>query len=106
MTLVMPPPHLSDILMPPAYADVMRTTIRMDDGLLALAKAEAVRSGRTLTQVIEDAVRESLARVAAADSPRRPVALPTYAGGGGLRPGVDLDSTTDLADLMDGDDPD
>lgn len=76
----------------------------MDDALLAEAKAEAVRSGRTLTQVIEDAVRESLARAAAAESPRRSGPLPTFAGRG-LQPGVDLDGTAALTDLMDGDDP-
>lgn len=76
----------------------------MDDALLAEAKAEAVRSGRTLTQVIEDSVRESLARAATAESPRRSVQLPTFAGRG-LQPGVDLDSTVALTDLMDSDDP-
>jgi hypothetical protein len=93
---------LGDILMPMTYAEMMRTTIRMDDALLAQAKAEAVRSGRTLTQVIEDAVRESLARVAAAEPARRPSLLPTFAGVG-LQPGVDLDSTDALDDLMDAD---
>lgn len=40
----------------------MRTTIRIDDDLFAELKTEAARTGRTLTQVVEDAVREFLAR--------------------------------------------
>jgi Ribbon-helix-helix protein, copG family len=105
MQLLPNPQGPSDISMPAPYAEMMRTTIRMDDALLAQAKSEAIRTGRTLTQVIEDAVRESLARAAAAEPSRSPVLLPTFAGGG-LQPGVDLDSSASLGDLMDRDDPD
>ena len=76
----------------------MRTTIRLDDQLLADAKQLALRNGRSLTALIEDALREMLARqqqVAA----RRPVRLPT-ASGNGLQPGVDLDDSAALLDLM------
>jgi hypothetical protein len=92
----------ADISMPLSYALTMRTTIRMDDALLAEARVEAIRSGRTLTQVIEDAVRESLARAGTAGPDRAPVALPTFAGRG-LQAGVDLDSSASLTDLMDDD---
>ena len=40
----------------------MRKTIRLDDELLAQAEQLAVRTGRTLTRVIEDPVRETLSR--------------------------------------------
>ena len=40
----------------------MRTTIRLDDNLLAEVKLLAARSGRSMTAVIEDALREMLAR--------------------------------------------
>ncbi len=82
----------------------MRTTIRLDDELLARAKQFAVSSGRTLTAVIEDALREALVRK---DSqPKRPrPRLPTFRAQ--LLPGVDLNDTAALADLMDADrDPD
>lgn len=77
----------------------MRTTINLDPALLADAKAHAQRSGKTLTALIEDALRERLARrnVAAAQAPIR---LPTF-GGNGLLPGVDLDNSEALRDLMD-----
>lgn len=79
----------------------MRTTIRLDDDLLRDAKAAAVASGRTLTSLIEDALREALSRREARDS-HAAVELPTFKGGGGLQPGVDLDDSAALLDLMEG----
>lgn len=77
----------------------MRTTIRLDDQLLARAKEHAARTGRTLTAVIEDALRRALAD--ANRSPDRPVPVfPTF-GGDGLQPGVDLADSAALLDLMD-----
>jgi len=76
----------------------MRTTVRLNDSLLAEAKKYAAESGRTLTAVIEDALRETLAR-RTHSSKRRKVRLPTLPGGK-LRPGVDLDDTSALLDLM------
>lgn len=79
----------------------MRTTIRLDDDLLQDAKQAAAASGRTLTALIEDALRVALARRRSRDTPT-PVELPTFKGGGGLQPGVDLDDNAALLDLMDG----
>lgn len=76
----------------------MRTTIKIDDHVLAEAKAQAARSGRTLNAVVEDALREALARRGRAAVGR--VDLPTF-GGARLRPGVDLDDSAALLDLMD-----
>lgn len=88
----------------------MRTTVRLDDALLAEAKALAARSGRTLTKVIEDALREALSRRPAADTTTKSaVRLPTDDGAGragGLQPRVDLDDSAALLDLMERDDPD
>lgn len=75
----------------------MRTTIRVDDALLAQAKLTAARTGRTLTKVIEDALRESFARDRSNETAA--VALPTFAGDG-LQDGVDLDDSAALLDLM------
>jgi hypothetical protein len=65
---------------------------------LRRAKQFAARTGQTLTAVVEEALREALDR-----SPRRPkpppVKLPTFRGKG-LRPGVDLDDTASLLDIM------
>ena len=78
----------------------MRTTVRLDDQLLTAAKEHAVRTGRTLTALLEDALRTFLALESRPKS-RRPLQLPTF-GDGGLQPGVDLDNTADLLDLMEG----
>jgi hypothetical protein len=83
----------------------VRTTIRVDDQLLAEAKATAARTGRTLTEVIEDALREALARQQNRAQDRERAQLPTFEGKG-LKPSVDLDSSAALLDLMDGRAPD
>lgn len=77
----------------------MRTTIRIDDALFKEIKQEGARSGMTLTAIIEDALRERLARKKAAAAPQARVRLPTV-GGRGLLPGVDLDDSAALMDLM------
>jgi hypothetical protein len=76
----------------------MRTTIRLDEALLRDAKELAARSGQTLTAVIEEALRKALASKEARKE-RRPLSLPTFAGNG-LQPGVDLDDSASLLELM------
>jgi hypothetical protein len=80
----------------------MRTTINLDDALLAEAKQVAARTGRSLTAVVEDALRESLHR--RQRNPRTGMELPRF-GEGGVQPGVDLDDSASLLDLMEQDDP-
>lgn len=76
----------------------MRTTIRLDDRLMAAAKRRAAETGRTFTAVVEDALRQSLAP-ARTSGKRTPVKLRTV-NGRGVRPGVDLDDSASLLDLM------
>jgi hypothetical protein len=76
----------------------MRTTIRLNDQLLAEAKLLAARTGQTLTAVIEDALRARLARPQIVKKGRR-IRVPTFRGQG-VQPGVDLDKTAGLLDLM------
>ncbi|OQW65285.1 MAG: hypothetical protein BVN29_09690 [Nitrospira sp. ST-bin5] len=76
----------------------MRTTIRLDDQLLKSAKRLARDTGTSLTAVIEDALRQILSR-RAIKQPRNPVKLTTVSGLG-VRPGVDLDDSSALLDLM------
>ena len=75
----------------------MRTTVDLPPDLLAAAKERAVREGRSLSDVLGDAVRNSFARTAIAE--REPVELSTF-GDEGLQPGVDLDDSAALIDLM------
>jgi hypothetical protein len=61
-----------------------RTTVRIDDELLADAKAFAAKHGRSLNSVVEDALYQLLRRTR--ESGERPhVDLPV-SGGGGLQP--------------------
>jgi hypothetical protein len=76
----------------------MRTTVRLDPALLRAAKRYAAEEGTTLTALIEDGLREVLGRRQTAKS-RPPVKLPTF-GGNGLQPGVTLDDSARLRDVM------
>jgi hypothetical protein len=77
----------------------MRTTVRIDDDLLKEAKAVALATDRTLTELVEDALREALARRRASATSER-VVLPTSKGR--PLPGVDLSDSAGLLDIMEG----
>lgn len=76
----------------------MRTTVRLPDDLLRAAKIHAAESGRTLTALIEEALRAALASPEGAAAGGA-VSLPTY-GSGGVRPGIDLDDSASLLEAM------
>ena len=80
----------------------MRTTVDVQDELLREAKERAARSGRTLGQVVDDALRSLFQRADTAAA-RGPIELPTFRGGG-LQAGVDLEDSAALLDLMERDD--
>lgn len=75
----------------------MRTTVNIDDHLLAEAKVLAARTSRSLGSVVEDALRAMLLRDAE-ERARGGFHLPTH-GSGGLHAGVDLEDKEALADL-------
>jgi hypothetical protein len=77
----------------------MRTTIRMDDELLKAAKAAAAASDQSLTAFIEESVRRQLAMRHDAAS-ASPPSIPVFAGDG-LLPGVDVNDSAALLDLID-----
>jgi Arc/MetJ family transcription regulator len=77
----------------------MRTTIDIDDELYRTVREHAARSGRTVSAVVEDAVRWAMQRQTPAGPPRP---LSTFRGSG-LRAGIDLTSNSALRDEMDGD---
>ena len=76
----------------------MRTTINLPDDLLAQIKKLAATSHSTVTALIEDALREALAKRRRKRQNGR-VTLTTY-GKKGLHHGVDLDDGAALLDLM------
>jgi len=79
----------------------MRTTLDLNTQLVRRAKKAAAERGTTLTAIIEDALREKLTRPGRAATGKRRV-LHTFKGDG-LQPGVELESTAALLDLLDDD---
>lgn len=79
----------------------MRTTLRVDDELLRRAKSYAARQGRSLTSVFEEALRRLLSESERHEERTR-VELPVSVASGGVLPGVDLDDTAALLDMMEG----
>ena len=77
---------------------IMRTTISIDDELLAAARKQARSHGQTLGQFIESSLRHRLAAVDHRGP--RPV-VPIYRGGTGPRPGLDLTSNRALLEALD-----
>jgi hypothetical protein len=76
----------------------MRTTIDIPEPLLREARERAARRGSTLGQIVEEALQASFLSIDTT-AEEEPVQLPTY-GVGGVLPGVDLDDSAVLLDLM------
>ena len=75
------------------------TTIRLDEALLDQAKREARSRGETVTSLIEKGLRLVLVRPKPVQ--RRPsVVIPVSKASGGVLPGVDLDNSAGLLDIM------
>jgi Arc/MetJ family transcription regulator len=77
----------------------MRTTVRLDDDLLAEAKRRAASDRTTLGSLIEDELRRGLPRRSTERVER--VAIRRF-GDAQTLPRVDLDDSVALCDLMDG----
>ncbi len=80
----------------------MKTTLNLDDQLLADAKALAAQQRTTLTRLIEEGLRLRL-RAKASSARRARVRLPVFNGRGGLVKGVDSLSNKALLEAL-GDD--
>jgi hypothetical protein len=78
----------------------MRTTLDINDELLKQVRQVAARTNRSMTSIVEDALRTALHRRPPAK--RRKVNLPVSKERLGLRPGVDLNNTAALLDILDG----
>ena len=77
----------------------MRTTLDLDDALMRAIKRRAAETGRTLTSLVETALRELLRRET---GPREPFELCWPVVDGGPLPGVDLTDRDALLDRMEG----
>jgi hypothetical protein len=76
----------------------MRTTVSIDDALYRSLKARAGATGRTVSELVEDAIRDAL--VVRESSVERPE-LPVSVRRGGTMPGVDLYDNAALLAIMD-----
>lgn len=74
----------------------MRTTLNLDDQLLISARHRAVEENVSLACVIENALRESLAKPKSMHKTIRLITAP----GTGVKPGVGLDNGRLLLDIM------
>ncbi|MFC7487360.1 hypothetical protein ACOCJ7_19485 [Knoellia sp. CPCC 206453] len=78
----------------------MRTTVTISDDLLKAARLEAARDNRTVSSVLEAALREHLVR--GQSSERVDFTLPTFGGGGVL---VDILDKEALAEALGDNEP-
>jgi hypothetical protein len=81
----------------------MRTTISIEEALLKKAKAEAASRGITLSDVIDEALRERLLRQQQARSQtrQRPFKLISVRGPGLVKPDLDLTSNAAVQAYLD-----
>jgi len=77
----------------------MRTTLTIDSEVLAEFKKRAAETHRTISGLIEDALREHLSR-GRDQFATKPLDFPIV-GGDGVVPGVDLTSNAALTDFVD-----
>lgn len=80
----------------------MKTTLDLNDQLLAVAKALAAQQRTSLTRLIEEGLQLRL-RAMAAGPTRVRQRLPVFEGRGGLVPGIDPRSNKSLFEAL-GDD--
>lgn len=78
----------------------MKTTLDLDDDLLARAKAAAARERKTLTRMIEEGLALRLRRRTGAAAKFSPT-IPVFRGGGAMRQGVDPCSNQSMLDACD-----
>lgn len=80
----------------------MKTTLDIQDDLLAKAKAMAAHERSSLTALIEDGLRLRLRKPKRPERVKPPK-IPVHRGKGGLMPGVDPNSNRSMFEAADGD---
>jgi hypothetical protein len=78
----------------------MRTTLNLHKEALALSKTRAKQEGKSLGEVVSEAVFSAF-RDRAAAGPKTNFD-PPVSGEGGVMPGIDLDNTSELLDQIEG----
>ena len=78
----------------------MRTTVHINDPLFRQAKQFAAANDRTFTSLVEEGLK--LVVDAPKQAKRKRVVLPVARETGGVLPGVDLNDSAGVLDIMDG----
>ncbi len=76
----------------------MRTTVRINEELLKRARKRAADEGRTLTSLVEEGLALILTQAKRRHGEH--VELPVSKASGGVLPGVDLNRSCDLEEVM------
>jgi predicted transcriptional regulator len=77
----------------------MRTTLNLDDELMRRLKRRAAETGRTMTELMEEAIREMLAR---SSSPAEEREFRWVTVKGRVQSGIDITDRDSLLDAMEG----
>ena len=90
-----------DVLSTPALGIIpcMGAKLKINEDLLATAEQVASRRGQSLSAFVEQALRDAFASSPDGLTTRGKIELPTFRGRG-LRPGVNLDDSASLLELM------
>ena len=79
----------------------MKTTVEIDDALLRRAKETGIREDKSLKALIEEGLRQLLERRARYENGENAwIDLPVSSVEGGLQPGVVLNDSAQLEDVM------
>jgi len=81
----------------------MKTTLNLDDELLAQAKSRAALERKSLTRLIEEGLSLRLRGAGARTGAKRARGLPVFTRGTGMRPGIDPASNRSMLDAADAD---
>jgi 3-deoxy-D-manno-octulosonic acid (KDO) 8-phosphate synthase len=76
----------------------MRTTVRLSDDLYIEAKEHALKTKRTFTELVHDALISYISKEQSKQSPRK-IKIPTFKGTG-LHEGVNLNDNSAMLDKM------
>ena len=76
----------------------MRTTLNIDEDIYRAAKIKAAQEGKTLTRIVEEALREHLNPAKS----EKPFKLNVITMRGELLPGVNIDDRDSLYEIMEG----
>ncbi|NIP39588.1 MAG: CopG family transcriptional regulator [Candidatus Dadabacteria bacterium] len=77
----------------------MRTTVRLSDDLYTEVKEHALKTKRTFSEIVHDALISYISKEQSKQSPKK-IKIPTFKGTG-LQEGVNLDNNSEILDRMD-----